>query len=277
MGLQIENCIVADQGFSAVQVQELLQYPFPVTAILLDIQLLAQKMNRLGQEYFITQYLSGKEQKRLREFSSEKRKKEWLSGRIAAKHAAVRLLEQSSGYQNNSLHWHDYSIIADENGRPSLAVNNDTMIHMNLPDISISHSASMAAAMAVGKGFCGIDIQKIVPKVIKVQERFCSPAEKQILQAYFCMQPEEETAALAKLWAAKEALRKVSNLKSLPGFMELELVAIQKKSPHGKSASWVFTLSWEHTGDPATNKHHVAITLVKDYALALTASDDTVR
>jgi phosphopantetheinyl transferase (holo-ACP synthase) len=135
----------------------------------------------------------------------------------------------------------------------------------------------MAAAMAAGKGLCGIDIQKITPRLSKVQERFCRPAEKGLLQASLPpWQPEKERTELAKLWAAKEALRKASNIKTLPGFLELELVAIEEAFFQGESASWIYIFSWNRRGTPANYKYMVVITLVKDYALALTARDDTM-
>ena len=97
--------------------------------------------------------------------------------------------------------------------------------------------------MATGKGFCGVDIQKITPRVIKIQKRFCTPAEKLILQKSFPWQSEIETAALTKLWAAKEALRKAAFAPPLPGFLEMELAEIIRATPqdrtgfHGKIGS----------------------------------------
>jgi len=273
----IENCIIADQVLSAFRVQKLLEYPHLMTVFLLDIQLLVRQIEALGQEYANAQYLSGCEQVTMGALTSEKRKKEWLSGRIAAKYAAAGLFEQGHGERDNVLSFPDLTIIADKNGRPSLKANNHIRMQGDIPDISISHSVSIAAAMAAEKGFCGIDIQKITHKVIKVQERFCCPAEKRILQATFPWQAEKETAALTKLWAAKEALRKASNMVALPGFLEMELIEIHEELPQEASSSWVYVFSWKRMGTPINHKYRVAVTLVKDYALALTARDDTLQ
>jgi phosphopantetheinyl transferase len=273
----IENCIVTEQALSAFRVQKLLRYPHLLTFVLIDIQLLMRQLEALNLESVSVRYLSDREQIKLGEFRSEKRKQEWLGGRIAAKHAAARLIEKGQGKPDNVLSFPDLTIIADENGRPSLITNTGKRIHADIPDISISHSVSLAAAMAAAKGFCGIDIQKITSKVIKVQERFCSPAEKQILQASFPWQPQNETAALTKLWAAKEALRKASNMKVIPGFLDLKLIKIHEDLFREKAASWVFVFRLKPASRLANHRNFVLISLIKDYALALTVMEDTLQ
>jgi len=271
----IEKYIVAGQPLPASQVRKLLHYPHPLTIVLLDIRLLEEEIELRGREYITMPCLSGREQMKMATFTSEKRKKEWLGGRIAAKHAAATLFKQSPGEQDTVVPFPALEVIADENGRPSLTVK-DIRIHADIPDISISHSAAMAAAMAAGKGLCGIDIQKVTPRLSKVQERFCRPAEKRLLQASFPWQPEKERAELAKLWAAKEALRKAANIKTLPGFLELELVAIEETFVQGEAASWIYVFRWTRKSAPENYEYMVFVTLVKDYALALTARGATM-
>jgi phosphopantetheinyl transferase len=271
----IGKCIVAGEVLSDFPVRKLLRYPHPVTVFLLDIKALARKIETQGRKFAITKYLSGREQLTLETFASEKRKNEWLGGRIAAKYAAAGLFEKKPG-KHDILHLPDLAISAAKNGRPFLIADSTAWKQGDIPDISISHSGSLAAAMATGKGFCGVDIQKITPKVIKVQERFCTPAEKLILQASFPWLPEMKTAALTKLWAAKETLRKVSNLEPLPGFLEMELLEIHQELSQKRVPYWIFVCSLKRAGRPVNHKYGVFITLVKDYVLALTARDDNV-
>lgn len=273
MDFPLKNCIVKNLYFSASQVQELLQYPHSLTWVLLDLQLLEKEANLLGEERATAFNLSRDELNLLDKFTLVKRKREWLGGRLAAKHAAAKLLEQVES-QKNILPWSSFTIIADKNGRPFLSAAGDRTEHVPLPDISISHSASMAAAMAVHKGYCGIDIQKITSRVIKVSQRFSTRSENQVLKEFFPGEPE--AAYLTKLWAAKESLRKVSCMSSLPGFLELELIEIAAAPLPEKPGFWGFIFNWKNPADPAHKKCRVAVTHVEDYVLALTARGDTV-
>ena len=273
MELPLKNCVIADQAFSLPQVQELLQYPHLLTYILLDLRLLEEEINRRGEERAVTCNLSREELALLSIFTMAKRKREWIGGRFAAKYATAQLLEQVQS-QKKGLHWSSHSIITAENGRPFLSASNKSA---TLPcDISISHSASMAAAMAVHKGYCGIDVQRVTPKVNKVSDRFCTYGEKQILQELFPEAPEQQAVPLTKLWAAKEALRKVSSMSSLPGFLELELFEITSDPLQKKSGPWGFIFNWKNSAGITHKKCRVAVTHIEDYALALTARDDTV-
>ena len=269
----IENCLVAAEPLSAFPPGKLLQYPHPVKIVLLDIETLARQTEFQGWEYVITKFLSGQEQLAMRAFTSEKRRIEWLGGRIAAKYVTVRLFEQ----EGDILHFPDIRVSAAKNGRPFLSVSKRIRRQGDIPDISISHSGSMAAAMASRKEFCGIDIQKITPKVIKVQERFCTPSEKLILQGPCPCRPEMAATMLTKLWAAKEALRKASTREPLPGFLEMRLLEIQEAPSHMAATSWIFVCNVHHGGTPANRQYRVFITVVKDYILAVTAGNDTLR
>jgi phosphopantetheinyl transferase (holo-ACP synthase) len=273
MDFPIEKCTVAGQHFSTPKLQELLQYPHLLTCALLDLQLLEEKVNKLGEERVMSCSLSSEELNLLSKFASPKRKREWLGGRLAAKSAAARLLEQVES-QKNVMHWSSITILADKNGRPFLSANKE---NLTLPvDISISHSKSMAAAMAVNKGYCGIDIQKISPRVIKVIDRFCTQNEMDILRKFFPVEPEKQAGPLTKLWAAKETLRKASCMSSLPGFLKLELIEITATPLEMEPDSWGFVFNWKNPDGLIHKKCTVAVTQIADYALALTARDDTV-
>ena len=70
MDFSLENCIVADLHFSAPQVQKLLQYQHLLTYVLLDLQLLEKKINKLGEEKAIAYNFSREELDLLSKFAS---------------------------------------------------------------------------------------------------------------------------------------------------------------------------------------------------------------
>lgn len=271
MDFPLQYCIVTSDSLAAGQAKKLLGYQHGMTYVLLDLQKFDEQMQKQGKENILASCLSIQEQEHLGRFTSVKRKKEWLGGRFAAKYAAAGVL-----FQNKKvLSWPGLAVIADENGRPFLAADKATF----LPDISISHSGDLAAAMAVSKGLCGIDIQKITDRVVKVRERFCTSSEEQIVHSLTGTPLEKQNSVLTKLWAAKEALRKVANTNSLPGFHELKLIDIDGVSSHKDLPPWRFSFTWQHldmNGNRVKENCSVAVSLIEDYALALTARNDTV-
>jgi phosphopantetheinyl transferase (holo-ACP synthase) len=272
MDFPFQDCFVPAENFSAPRVGELLKYEHSMAYSLLDLKRFEADMQKFAEEKILARYLSGPEQVYLQKLTLEKRKREWLGGRFAAKHAAACVLGQSG----NNGPYPGLSIMPDENGRPFLAA---TTKNVALPDISISHSGDLAAAMAVSQGLCGIDIQKITDRVVKVRNRFCSPNEEHIIQSFFKTFRAEQSSTLTKLWAAKEALRKAAAIDALPGFLELELTGITTASPHTAAPPYQFTFLWKHMdmhGSQLDEKCCVAVSHFADYALALTARDDTV-
>ena len=267
-----QNCIVSTDNFSIPQARELLDYHHDMRYILLDLQRFQEEMRNFAEENILADNLSSLERVNLRKFTSNKRRREWLGGRFAAKYVAAGVLGQNA----DARPWTSLAVIPDKNGRPFLATDKNNGL---LPDISISHSRDLAAAKAVNKGLCGIDIQKVTDQVVKVRERFCTSAEEHIIQSFFNAPPENHSSSLAKLWAAKEALRKVANMSSLPGFLELELTEILQGSSHKGTAPWKFIIIWKHidmNGTAVAEKCSVAVSLIADYALALTTRNDTL-
>ncbi|HIJ90323.1 MAG: 4'-phosphopantetheinyl transferase superfamily protein [Desulfobulbaceae bacterium] len=160
-----------------------------------------------------SEYLSPDELEQWRGFNLEKRRAEWLGGRIAAKWAAAGLLGETA------MTWRNLVIRTEAGGRPYVA----TETHAAPPFISISHSGPLAAALAANFP-CGLDIQEPGAKIHTVRDRFVSPEEEDILSASL---PESftETERLTMLWAAKEAIRKMVRTTPLPGFLEIRLLA----------------------------------------------------
>ena len=108
--------------------------------------------------------------------------------------AARRLLHQMSGRVKRG------ELYKDAAGKPHLR---DSHFH-----ISLSHTVNYAAAIAHPNP-CGIDVQRIVPKIERLAPKFVSPAENVQLK---------ETNKLVQLhliWSAKEALYKAYGRREL--------------------------------------------------------------
>jgi 4'-phosphopantetheinyl transferase EntD len=267
MSFQLEKCRIKKQLSPVSCFKGLLRYPNRLSVVLLDLSLLGSEMEKCGKESVISSSFTGEEVLALEKLSFPKRHREWLGGRLAAKYAAA-LLYDASKPNISDKNWQTLAVEADNNGRPFLV----TEIFATA-DISISHSGSIAAAMAIEVGHCGIDIQQITPKTINVQERFCTKREMQILQAIIPGPPELQ---LTMLWAAKEAMRKAANRASLPGFLEMELLEISNDPEICKNETWEFTVNWQYDSRKSSLHCPVAVTRLEDYVLALTARHDTV-
>ena len=163
----------------------------------------------------VTHWLTDEEKIQFSRYSFEKRRSEWLSGRICAKQSVLFL---SRANNTPPVHPHDFSIKATGNGRP--------FIHFTSPvkglqpiEISISHSHGKAVGIASDE-YCGVDVQRLNNTLFKVRERFCTDVEMAVLDEI----PADELVHLGLLWVAKEALRKCLSGIRLAGFNELQLV-----------------------------------------------------
>jgi holo-[acyl-carrier protein] synthase len=265
------DCIVAPDSSPALRALDSLQNENGAKCIVFDLRKFATVVEKIGEKQVVSLYLSTQEQEYWHRLTSTKRKREWLGGRFSAKYAAAELL---SG-KGNDVNWSSLTIAYDNNGRPVLAVDDKRMVQ---PDISISHSADLAASMALSKGLCGLDIQKISARINRVRDRFCSNAEDKILRSFFSDSNEQNITVLTKLWAAKESLRKAERSSVLPGFLELELNEIEKIPPAGKTF-WRFIFTRKQSdmkGSATKGKHVVVLSLMVDYILALNTSIDIV-
>ena len=173
-----------------------------------------QAINGTAQE-LAELWLTDEEQAQLGHYTFDKRKYEWLSGRICVKQAVIDLLGGNG--QSAPLSAREFSIISSQSGRPFL---NPKEIAGTLADIdiSISHSQDMAVGIA-GHGRCGIDIQLLNETLIKVKHRFCADDEAATLDQL----PTDELVQLGLLWVAKEAVRKCLSATRIVGFRELKL------------------------------------------------------
>ena len=275
MDFPFANCLVPAGPLSHSQLQELLEYRHGLTSVLFDLKRFDLELHNLVSNKtarHATQYLAPGERLALARISSGKRQREWLGGRFAAKFAAAIIM----GLAEKDLHLPDLPVLADENGRPFLAAS---LSCSTVPDISISHSGDLAAAMSVNEGLCGIDIQRLTGRILRVRERFCTPGEERILDAIYRTGIDKDIASLTRLWAAKESLRKTAGPGSLPGFLELKLTAVIEKNMTKDSGTAIFVFNRVY-GDidnkSVTEQLRVAVSLIADYALALAVRNDTV-
>ncbi len=125
--------------------------------------------------------LDDAEKEKLKTLSKGKRKQHWLATRVL-----LRYLLQTADYINCP---------SDQNGKPFLP---------DFPyEISLTHSFDYAGVMLNGAGMCGIDLEIVKDKVIRIKNKFLKPEELNHLQE------ENYVNQLYACWCAKEALYKL--------------------------------------------------------------------
>lgn len=132
------------------------------------------------------------------------RKLHWLSSRVL-----IRNLMQTDQF----IHLEN-----DLNGKPVIR---------NFPvELSLSHSADLSALLLSKKFKVGIDIEKMDPKVLRIQHKFASELELQFISE------QKRIGQLYAIWCAKEAMYKLYGLKKLD-FREHLFVAPFAYADHG--------------------------------------------
>lgn len=190
---------------------------------LLNLTLLEPLLAAEASFPLLTDLLSPAEATVLAAFRFPKRRLEWLGGRLAGKYC-LALLMNAENEPDLSL-FRDSSILPDDHGRPRVHASGE---HGSAPDLSISHSQGVAAALAVGGGPCGLDIQQTSAKLFSVQDRFAT--DKEIASMGVIADP---LTRLTALWAIKEAVKK-GLLSDRPTFLgRVKLIAFAGKNGAG--------------------------------------------
>ncbi|MGN0003728.1 MAG: 4'-phosphopantetheinyl transferase family protein [Sphingobacterium composti] len=131
------------------------------------------------------------EQEKLRQLSKGKRTLHWLATRVL-----LRYLLQTNQYINCP---------SDSNGKPYL------------PDypykISLTHSFEYAGVMLSTQGECGMDLELVMDKVVRIKEKFLKAEELKFIN------PEHDILQLYACWCAKEAVYKLQGNKGV-SFLE---------------------------------------------------------
>ena len=198
------------------------------------------------------------EKKKLDSYRLSKRRREYLTGRICAR-KVVAAAFQAGGLPSFSQN--RIEIATRDNGSPVVRLHPPA--DFSLPEISISHSKGLAAAMASFSP-CGIDLQRIDEQLLRVKEKFCSASEYKILNQ---MTPADEQTALTLIWCAKEAIQKRFSHRTMPLFSEILLKNGAQKKRKSCCLQLTFSLAEKHRCQTDVT---VAATTFSGYALALT-------
>jgi len=146
-----------------------------------DTRFAIWKIEETVEELLSKLQLDEEEKYRLQQMSKGKRSLHWLATRVL-----LRYLLQTDQYIHCP---------SDANGKPYL------------PDypyqISLTHSFDFAGVMLSTKGACGIDLELIKEKVVRIREKFLKPEELQFIRK------EDEVAQMYACWCAKEAVYKL--------------------------------------------------------------------
>lgn len=166
--------------------------------------------------------LSLSERAACRALATEKRRVDWLSGRIAAKRAlGVRL----------SLPPKDIEVLNEPSGRPYCT-------QPNAPCFSITHtSGGGLCAVAAGTGPIGADWETVRPRGPEVLAFYTHESER---TAAVLASPELQT----KLWAAKEAVLKLLGIGLASDPRDVRV--LPELSLHGSALR-----HWQELGSPA--------------------------
>lgn len=145
------------------------------------------KIEETAEELVSKLQLDDAEQDKLRHLSKGKRTLHWLATRVL-----LRYLLQTNEYIHCP---------SDSNGKPYL------------PDypykISLTHSFEYAGVMLSTQGDCGMDLELVMDKVIRIKEKFLKPEELAFIN------PENEILQLYACWCAKEAVYKLQGNKGV--------------------------------------------------------------
>ncbi len=208
-------------------------------------------------EQDIRNWLHKKERKQLATYTYAKRNREWLGGRICAKEG-LRLFLHRQKNVKDTRPFSQYRVQNEESGRPCFT--NITSSNFSLPQLSITHSNGLAAAL-ICPSYCGIDIQYSSEKLHRVKEHFCTPDEEQLLQNG--MPQLTNISQLTLLWAGKEAVKKMLSPEGIPGFHELIL---RQLTPHDANSA---VLHFSRTDSHGILFQTAAGILDKEYGIAL--------
>jgi len=188
----------------------MLSTPFPVTAPLPAAgRFTACACNEAGAELWkrVVAYiiLSRRERPIWLDLKGiEKRKREWLQGRLAAKDAVRLFVKNKYGLD---LCPTDIEIVNDENNRP--IVGGATLAELGVDvRVSIAHCKHGAVAFAGDGETCGgvgIDVEALDRDIGKVVRGAFHPPEQAL---YAGLGPEETQTTMLHFWCAKEALAK---------------------------------------------------------------------
>ncbi len=166
-------------------------------------------------EWCLDYVLTADERKCWRDqFKFEKRKLDWLLGRMACKEAARILVKDRFGVICGPL---DFEVENDHRNRPVIRCS---VADMQPLAVSISHAGERGVALScfANEGDPGVDIELVEKRDPDFAERFLSRSE---LEHLVKLSEEQRDSEVTRMWAAKEAM-----YKALGGDVELTALRI---------------------------------------------------
>ncbi|MBD1431901.1 4'-phosphopantetheinyl transferase superfamily protein [Sphingobacterium sp. DN00404] len=161
------------------------------------------KIEETATELLDRLQLDEREKSLLERFSKGKRTLHWLASRVL-----LRYLLKTDAF---------IACPSDANGKPYL------------PDypyqISFTHSYDYAGLMMSQKGPCGIDLEIVKDKVVRIKEKFMKPNELAFIQ-------NDNIEQLYACWCAKEAVYKLQGNKGISFLENMTILPFQYK-PQG--------------------------------------------
>jgi phosphopantetheine--protein transferase-like protein len=157
----------------------------------------------------------------------EKRRREWLLGRLAVKDAVRMLVRERNGLEFCLA---DIEILTDEHGRPMVCWKLTEKLGCHL-SISVAHSRGEAVGIA---GECGndqgvgIDIEPIDRKCQEGLEKIVFGKKEQSL--FSAAAPLGRQEWLLRLWCAKEAVAKALGRGMLGGPLSLAVQELETRT-----------------------------------------------
>ncbi|MFA6029318.1 MAG: 4'-phosphopantetheinyl transferase superfamily protein [Elusimicrobiota bacterium] len=146
----------------------------------------------------LSEQLGAAELAQLAAFKVPKRRKDWLSGRLAAKRLVCALLAE----KGRSDRLCEVAILNRRDGSPYAALPGDP--EAGAPFLSISHGPGGAvAAAAPANGRVGVDVERVAERPQSFLTIFAHPSERPALDT-----PQAQT----RLWTLKEAVLKLLTL-----------------------------------------------------------------
>lgn len=161
------------------------------------------KIEETAEELLSSLQLDEREKAKLESLSKGKRTLHWLATRVL-----LRYLLKTQDY---------ISCPSDGNGKPFL------------PDypfkISLTHSYDYAGVLMSRQGECGIDLEIVKDKVLRIKEKFLKPIELAFIQ-------NNNIEQLYACWCAKEAVYKLQGNKGVSFLDDMTILPFQYK-PQG--------------------------------------------
>ena len=155
----------------------------------------------------------------------EKRRRDWLAGRISAKDAVRTLLNREYGI---ALCPADISILSAASGAPVVRLASDVL--QAPPCVSISHCDGVAVAIASTNKDVLPGLQRIEPREPGFDEIAFTSSERVLLHA---LSADERTANQSLLWSIKEAAAKATG----EGLQRVDQIVVEQINAKNQTAT----------------------------------------